>query len=68
MKKVNSKFIGWQVSSEEFAVMSEIQENYRYRTISQVLYNLMYSEFDINGLLEESKNFAIKQKNNLKKV
>ena len=67
MKK-ESKFIGWQVTNEEFALLSEIQKNYRYRTVSQVLYNLMYSEFDINRLLEESQKFAGKQKNNLKEV
>ena len=65
MKK-ETKFIGWQVTNEEFALLSEIQTNFRYRTVSQVLYNLMYSEFDINRLYEESQKFADKQKNNLK--
>ena len=65
MKKTESKFIGWTISMEELSIIEEIQKNYRFRTISQVLYTLMYSELDLQGLLTESKKFSAK--NNLKK-
>ena len=68
MKK-ESKIIGWQITADEFKILNEILTNYRYRSLSQVLYDLMYVSSDINELLENSKVFAAKQmKNNLKAV
>lgn len=68
MKK-DSKIIGWQISLTELNLLNEIIKNYNYRTLSQVLYDLMYKNIDVNALYEDSKVFAEKQrKNNLKKV
>ncbi len=65
MSKEKKIYVGWTVTNEEHLILSKIAENYRYRTLSQVVYNLMYSFNDLNSLLAESNLFAEKQKNNL---
>jgi len=62
--KTDYAFIGWQISQDEKNILIEIKNNYRFKTVSQVLYELIYNAIDINSLLIESRIFADKQKTN----
>jgi hypothetical protein len=63
MKK-NKKILGWQIPIEEFEKILKIKNNFRYTTISQVIYHVMYTEKDLNQVFQESIGFA--RKNNIK--
>ena len=53
MKK-NKKILGWQIPIEEFEKILKIKNNFRYTTISQVIYHVMYTEKDLNQVFQES--------------